>query len=218
LDTTFRQLISQDWITALLLVCLILVTLARTRHTHRFTDLLRIFQTETFFSGTKKEISYWHPLHLLLTLLQVLSIPLFIYILYCYYQGWPVASKPFVYIQILVAYIVFFGVKNGLEYSVIWILNLRPHLSIYTFKKFTYRNVFGILLFVLSTFLVYTSSNNTIMIYLAVGIFGLLFLISLINFMASYRSQIIVYPFYFILYFCALELAPYYLVFKTIGI
>ncbi len=198
------------------MVCLILVTLARSGYTHRFTDLLRLFQTETFFSGTKKEISYWHPLNLLLTLLQVVSIPLFIYLIYGYYRGWPAASQPFVYIQILAGYVVFFGVKNSLEYAVIWILNLRSHLTIYTFKKYTYRNVFGILLFVLSCFLAYASSYNTLILYISLSIFGLFFLISLINFIANYKSQIIGHPFYFILYFCALELAPYYLVFKTI--
>lgn len=150
-----------------------------------------------------------------MTLLQLISIPLFIYILYARYQGWPVASKPFVFVQILAGYIVFFALKNSLEYAILWILNLKSHLQNYYFKKFSYRNKFGILLFILSSFLVYTSSDSLILIYISFGILGLVLLISTLNFISNYRSQIIGHPFYFILYFCALELAPYYLVIKS---
>ncbi|MFT5752737.1 MAG: hypothetical protein ACI828_002276 [Flavobacteriales bacterium] len=180
-------------------------------------DLIRIFQSESYFLSGSRETTHWHPFHLLLTTVQYISIPLFIFLGYSIFSEWSPAGHPFDFIQILAGYILFIMTKNMLEFGVSWILGIQPYFKGYFFKKTSYRNILGLVLLVLCCFLLYSQLNTLILFYVSLGLLGLVLLISIVNFGSKYRSEIIAHPFYFILYFCALELAPYYIVYKVIA-
>jgi hypothetical protein len=181
-------------------------------------DLIRILQSESYFLSGSRETTFWHPFHLLMSSVQWISVPLFIFLGYCLFSEWSPAAHPFEFIQILAAYILFTVAKNMIEFGASWILGIQPYFKGYFFKKTSYRNVLGLLLLLLCCFLLYSKLDPYILFYTCLGLIGLVLLISIINFGSKYRSEIIAHPFYFILYFCALELAPYYIVYKAIAV
>lgn len=217
METSLRHFLNQDWITGLIVLCLCLLALSKILYGSRFTDLIRILQSESYFLSGSRETTYWHPFHLLLTTIQYISIPLFIFLGYSIFAGWTPAAHPFDFIQILAGYSIFIMTKNMLEFGASWILGIQPYFKGYFFKKTSYRNVLGLLLLILCCFLLYSKLNTLILFYVSLGLVCLILLISIVNFGSKYRSEIIAHPFYFILYFCALELAPYYIVYKVIS-
>lgn len=183
----------------------------------RFMDLIRILQSESYFLSGSRETTYWHPFNMLLMTVQCISIPLFLFITYSYLSGDSPAAHPFIFIQILAGYVLFVITKNMLEFAASWILGLQPYFKGYFFKKLSYRNILGLLLLILCCFLLYSQLDQHILFYSSLALIGLVLLISIVNFGSKYRSEIIAHPFYFILYFCALELAPYYIMYKVIA-
>lgn len=216
MESTVRNFLNQDWITGLITLCLCLLALSKILYGSRFVDLIRVFQSESYFLSGSRETTFWHPFNMLISGVQFISIPLFLFLGYSIYSDWAPAAHPFDFIQILSGYILFMITKNVLENVASWTLGIQPYFKGYFFKKMSYRNVLGLLLLILCCFLLYSQLDKQIMLYVSLGLIGLVLLISFVNFGGKYRSEIIAHPFYFILYFCALELAPYYIVYKLI--
>ena len=198
-------------------MCLCLLALSKVLYGSRFIDLIRILQSESYFLSGSRETTHWHPFHMLLTTVQYISIPLFLFLGYSIFSEWSPAAHPFAFIQILAGYTLFILAKNMLGFGASWILGIQPYFKGYFFKKMSYRNILGLLLLVFCCFLLYSKLNKLVLFYISIGLVSLILLVSIVNFSGKYRSEIIAHPFYFILYFCALELAPYYIVYKVIA-
>ena len=216
MESSLRHFLNQDWITGLITLCLCLLAISKILYGSRFVDLIRVFQSESYFLSGSRETTFWHPFNMLITVVQYISIPLFLFLGYSIYSKWSPSAHAFDFIQIFAGYILFTVTKTTLENVASWTLGIQPYFKGYFFKKMSYLNVLGLLLLILSCFLLYSQLNQLVLFYISLGLIGLVLLISIVNFGSKYRSEIIAHPFYFILYFCALELAPYYIVYKLI--
>lgn len=73
-------------------------------------------------------------------------------------------------------------------------------------------------LFPASLIMYLNSIDLSILNFIVIGISFLVYLIKLYSFFAIYQSYILTYWFYFILYLCAFEIAPYLILFKVFKI
>lgn len=192
--------------TVLLLLCLLLIAAARGLHTGKFRYFLFIFFSDKYLKIYGKGQSlYYNWFHLFLFIVQLISFSLFLSIAVAYFQL-NMVINPFI---ILLFIAVFILTKFLIEKLISFLLNLERLANRYNFHKLSYRNFLGITLLPFNALLLYNPNYRSAIIYTTLTLFGLLYITAFILTLKSNQKAISRHPFYFILYLCTLEIAPY---------
>jgi len=85
----------------------------------------------------------------------------------------------------------------------------------YIFQKISYKNYIGLLLLPINALLIFSVTPSRQIIFLVLSILLIISVIGLITSFKSHQSLIKKNFFYFILYLCALEIAPYIILYKV---
>ncbi|MCG9971611.1 DUF4271 domain-containing protein [Christiangramia crocea] len=207
----------QDWITLVFLACFILLAVAKLLFPQRFAEFISLLNSGKFIAFKGKENKAFHGFNILLLCFQALAVSIFLFIVYRYYFE---LRQPalIVFIRIFTAYICFILIKAGIEKIIGNIFEIDEKIDYYLFQKFSYRNFISIFLLTASLFLIYSLNPTALLIGLTGGI--TLTANSIALFIIYRRNQSVLSAnwFYFILYLCALEIAPYIILYKLITI
>ncbi|APG60468.1 DUF4271 domain-containing protein [Christiangramia salexigens] len=212
-----RILDYQDWITILFLVCFILLVIARTQFPQRFEEFISLMSSGKFIAFKGKENRAFHPFNILLLGIQTAGISMFIFIAYRYF--FETSLPPLIlFIRIFTAYICFILIKAGVEKIIGNIFDLDEKMDYYLFQKLSYRNFISLFLLFISLFLIYSVPPNGVIIWSTAAITIFANIIGLVIIYKRNQSLLSAHWFYFILYLCALEIAPYIILYKLITI
>ncbi|MFT5231785.1 MAG: hypothetical protein ACI836_000583 [Saprospiraceae bacterium] len=216
LELLERHSILSDWITLVFLGCILLMTSAKFLFPKRFDEFIYLPLNNKYFLLQGKSDTLTHVFNLLLFVVQLLSVSFFIYLLLTE-VGYGTDEKLWLlYIQICAIYFVFIGVKIFIEKIIGNVFNMEGLINQYLYQKLTYRNYIAIFLLFCNILLMYTlGANQTILLFilsLAVAFNGIGLILSYKNFRNVLAPQIL----YFILYLCALEIAPYVILYKAV--
>ena len=213
MEISIRHIISSDWIACIFVFCLILLTVLRYVNVVRFFDFLMLLSSGKYLSLQKQNKNNGI-FTVSLTLIQILAATLLIYITYQTY-GWETEAKNFLlFVQIAIAYMLFLIVKILIEQMVATIFSIDDLIKNYTFQKLSYRNYLGVIVLFVNLFLVYSFTPSTIVLEILFIVLAILNCISLFSIYRKHESVIYSNMFYFILYLCTLEIAPYFIVYK----
>lgn len=208
MDALARTTYSNDWITALFLLSLLLLVLAREFFGSRFTTFASLpFQNKYMVMFNKKS-RLSSGFHWLLSTFQMLNLGLFFYLAARILRQRPQPEKLLDYGFIIGAMLVFYLIKMGLQFSAGYIFNIRKLLRSYIFNKWTYLNYSALAIFWLNLLLAYAAPDSKILVIFG---FGLLITVNLIGWFTVLNSNLkylTSHFFYFILYLCGLEIAP----------
>ncbi|MFC6860013.1 DUF4271 domain-containing protein [Zunongwangia atlantica] len=207
-----------DWITIIFIICFILIVLVRNLYTNRFNEFLYILTSNKFMLFKGKENNAFHGFNILLFSVNALSISVLIFWFYKYYTNPSPANYLFIYIRILTAYVCFILLKFGVEKIISNIFNIDKVIDIYLFQKLSYRNYIALLVFPITLLLIYTLNISDLWVYGVAGFILLANLTGIFNIFKQYQKLISANWFYFILYLCALEIAPYFILYKLITV
>ena len=215
MNQEIRHIVSLDWITALIVGCLLCLAIVKYAYPRKFEDFLLIVSSDKFLSGSIKNNSLFHPFNGSLLAIQWITIPLFIYIGYCIYTDLDIGQNISSYLYILIGYIVFEQGKLLLERLIGYLINFKEVIKPHIYRKITFKNLLSLVILFFCVLLVY--NGNTLQEYYAVfvGIALLIYFFSLLFLIRKFQSLILQQPSYFILYFCTLEIAPYYIMYKV---
>ncbi len=157
----------------------------------------------------KEKLLNWF--NIFFTLFQVINISLFIYLCLGWYYEENQATlgqTAYVYPWILMAVIGFLGIKSVLQLGNALIFNSGGVIGEVVFKKISYLNFSAVIAFLANILLCYVFKNSTVIVY---GAGLLILLINALGWWAVLKNhqKFLVDNFlYFILYLCALEIAP----------
>lgn len=207
-----------DWITIIFIICFILIVLVRNLYTNRFNEFLYILTSNKFMLFKGKENNAFHGFNILLFSVNALSISVLIFWFYKYYTNPSPANYLYIYIRILTAYVCFILLKFGVEKIISNIFNIDKVIDIYLFQKLSYRNYIALLVFPITLLLIYTLNISDLWVYGVAGFILLANLTGIFNIFKQYQKLISANWFYFILYLCALEIAPYFILYKLITV
>lgn len=214
-DFSERLIISTDWTTYLLASCFVLFALAKYFYPKRFHEfsLLPITNQYFFVHGKNDELN--HPFNMMLFVAQIICVSIFVFLLFKVFNPSEIQNNQWLFLQICTAYSLFILIKFSLEKIVGNIFSLDVLINNYLYQKLSYRNFLGILFFIGNLFFlyIYPPTASALLIFggcaLALNAIALLY---------SYKKNgklIFSNFFYFILYLCALEIAPYIILYKT---
>ena len=215
LDYIGREIISNDWVTFLLVLCLLLYSLSRYLYPQRFLEFILLPITNKYYLVQGKNNEIRHPFNIILFLAQVISCSLFLYLFLRTINPELATSNNWLFIQICTAYAAFVMCKYYLEKIVSAVFSLDPLFNQYLYEKLTYRNLLAIAVFIGNIIFFYTvePTLNLLLIF-----FGIILLLNAISIFYSYKTNgklILRNFFYFILYLCALEISPYFILYKV---
>lgn len=197
-----------DWITIVILVSLVSLTLAKVFFQYRFLNFIILpFNNKYIFMYNKKEkLVNWF--QIFTTLFQVLNTALFLFYIWKIFRDPTDMSYLFVFLTILVGTLTYGSGKLFLQIGNAFIFGSVGPMSEIIFKKISYFNYGALVLFTANVFLTYVFHDSKTLIYCALALVVLINGIGWITVLKNHQKLITTYFFYFILYLCALEIAP----------
>jgi len=208
-----REIISNEWITILIVLCISILAFTKATFSNRFNDFLWVIGTSKYlkvYSRKQKFIDWFEGL---LFFNFVISFSLFFIILYnTFFESTAFSISFFIMLLIGIGAIIL--IKVLLERLIGSIFEIDSLIDSYIFQKTNYKNYIGLVLLLINILLIFAVQPTKTILYFVIG---LLLIINLVGFIASFKMHqklILNNLFYFILYICTLEIAPLILIIK----
>lgn len=208
MEAITRTIDTADWIATVLFTSIFFLVLAKGFFYTRFLNFIILpFNNKYIFMYSKKDMLFnWF--NLFFTIFQLLNCSLFIYL------SWNVLGDsnreydPKTFFVIAGSLILFLSVKIFLQLGNGFVFNTNRVIREFVFKKLSYFNYSGLVMFLANVALVYIFEDSPVMVYMALGLILFINGMGLALLLRNHQSFITANFFYFILYLCALEIAP----------
>ena len=204
-----RIIENKDWATALFVLSLILIALTKSVFENRFNDFTKLIYSDKYIKMYRDSSHLMSGFTIALFVVQIISFSFFLQLFLSYY-GRASKSDWMLFIQLFSFITYFILAKFLIEKIIATAFKIEEFMEQFNLKKVTYRTYIGLIILPIDLILYYfdTFSKNIFLpiftIALIINIFTYLLTIK------NYQSLIMGKLFYFILYLCALEIAPYY--------
>ncbi len=202
---TFSQ---NDWITITLMVSLLFPLVAKSFYYSRFFSFIILFFNSKYITMYTKKEKLFNWFHILLSIFQIINTTLFIFFIWRVYMPLSQVKNPFIFPLLLAGVFLFLSAKTMVQLFNGFIFNSYNIFNELVFKKLTYLNYSSIILFIANIFLTYVFIDSKSVIWIALILFLVINIIGWVTVLRNYQNFISSYFFYFILYLCALEIAP----------
>ncbi|MBC7750022.1 hypothetical protein IWX83_000024 [Flavobacterium sp. CG_9.1] len=200
---------SKDWATVLFVLSFAIVAITKSVFENRFGDFANLLFSNKYTKVYRDSAHLKSGFTLGLFFVQVISLAFFIQISLSYF-GYASKTDWLLYIQIFTFLVFFILSKYLIEKIIATSFNIEEFMEQFNLQKVTYRTYIGLFILPFNIILFYydSFSRNIPLVIIAIilVINVLTYLISIKN----YQNLIFGKLFYFILYLCALEIAPYY--------
>lgn len=204
-----------DWATLIFVVALGLVVIARTAFESRFNDYIRLLVSDKYTKIYRESSHLWSGFNIVLFVVHLISLSFFIQIVLAH-NGWGEKTDWLLFIRVFTGLFVFILSKFLIEKIIAVTFDVEELIDEFNLQKVNFRTYIGLLLFPVSMILFYGDfTTNTLISVIIITIL----VINLLTYLFSLKNhQNIVTGklFYFILYLCALEIAPYYFIYYLI--
>lgn len=209
-------MVSKDWITMVFMIIFGLLVLAKLFFPQRFQDFLKLLVSNRYFDFKRGNFQTDY-FSIFLFLANILSISLLIFIIWKHFSPEKITDPKILFVQIALAYCMFFTIKYFLEKIIADLFQIDKMMTRYVWYKISFRNFLSLLLLLPSLFFIYGHPASTTEIVVLSCMVGGFNIVVLANFYRKNQPYILPQWFYFILYLCALEIGPYFILYKVIG-
>ncbi len=208
MEAEWRLAEQTDWITVVILLSILLIVIAKHLFQSRFFNFIILPFNNKYVALYSKKDKMLHGFHILMTVFQLLNTSLYIYLSYRVLFPDNDFSGPLVYAVILGLLILFILIKTFAQMANGFVFNNIKIISDLIYKKHTYLNYSGMVMLVANVVLTYIFPASKPLVFLSLFLILMINCIGLINILKYHQKLISGYFFYFILYLCALEIAP----------
>lgn len=206
---------NKDWITIVFIVTIGLVVITRAAFENRFSDFVSLLVNNKYLKVYKDASNLMSWFTILLFFVQLISFSFFILLVLSYF-GYTTKTNWVSFIQIFTFLSFFVLSKFLIEKIIAASFNIESFIEQFNLFKVSYRTYVGLLLLPVNIVLFYTNLMNS---YVILGVLVILLITNAVTYLVSlrnYQNLLLSKLFYFILYICALEIAPYYFMYYAI--
>lgn len=211
-----RNAVSLDWITLLLVLTVVLLVVAKYVFTQRFAHFSMLFATDKYLVLKGKEPNLFHPFNIIMFAVNIISVGLFIYVSFLTFSDILPERPKILFLRIITAYTAFVLLKFSVEKILADVVSVNERINYYLFYKLSYRNFISLILLPVTILFIYVWEPGQLALYVVLGLILLVNLITLLSAYIKNQQYILNNLFYFILYLCALEIGPYYILYKLV--
>ena len=204
-----RILENKDWATLLFVVTFAVVAMTKSAYETRFSEFSKLIFSDKYAKIYRDNNHLKSSFTVGLFFVQIVSYAFFIQ-LTMHIFGYASKTDWVLFIQIATFLLYFILGKFLIEKIVATSFNIDEFADLFNLQKVTYRTYIGVLILPINAVLFYYDNIPKIIPLAIIGISLCINLYSYYISIKTYQNAIISKLFYFILYLCALEIAPYY--------
>jgi len=217
LEFTIRNFNDNDWITAVMLLIISMLIFAKMQHQDKFNKTLQLFYNNRYFLNYSKESNRtFNSFNITFQIIQLLSFSLLGFVLL---EKWSVFKNQEFSISFwnFFFFIAIFFIGKLILIKVIGaIFRFQKLQNDLIFFKISYLNLIAICLLPLTAFLVYGKFINNYIVNISLVYTLFLFFYTYGLILVNNKKIIYNNIFYFILYICTLEIAPFLIILKLV--
>jgi hypothetical protein len=210
-----RIIENKDWATALFILSFGLIVLTRTVFENRFHDFIRLIISDKYLKIYRESNHLMGGFTVFLFTTNLISLSFFIQIVF-HHLGYGDKTDWILFVQIFTFLTVFILSKFLIEKIIATTFGIEEIIEEFNLQKVSFRTYLGILLLPLTLILFYNNIVSNSLIYTIIAVLLIINLLTYLFSLKIYQNLIISKLFYFILYLCALEIAPYYFLYYLI--
>lgn len=203
---------TNDWVTLVFILSFGIVALTKSVYENRFEDFTRLIFSDKYVRVYRDSSHLMGMFSISLFFVQIISFSFFIQLLLDRF-GYGLKNDWILFIQIFTFIIYFILSKFLIEKIIATAFKIEELVEQFNLLKVTYRTYVGLILLPIDIILFYydylLKNIPLTILYTIVVLNIILYVFSIKN----YRKEIFSKLFYFILYLCTLEIAPYYLMY-----
>lgn len=211
LTINFIERATQDttWVAFLFIIGFLLIAILRNVFEKKFKDYIALLYNNKYIKLYSEGDNALGGFSLMTIAIQLIAYSLFFHILLSninliHRSDWLVWLKIFIFLT------VFIALKYFIEKGISQLFEIKGFFDKFTFRQISYKTYTGIIMLFITFLMFYTPPATNIATYTFFGFFIIVQISILINSFISFRKEILDKLFYFILYLCTLEIAPYY--------
>jgi hypothetical protein len=208
-----REVISNELFTILIVLGLCILAFAKYAFSNRFNDYLWVIGNSKYLKIYAREQKFIDQFDSLLFVNLIISLSIFSFVGYNTF----VDSLQFdltTFIKLFVGIGAIILIKILLERLIGSLFDIDELIDSYIFQKTNYKNYIGLFLLPINIILIYAIQPTATIMYVVIAFVILINLIGFITSFKTHQKTILNNLFYFILYLCALEIAPYIILYK----
>lgn len=212
MNPIYKTIESLDWITIVLFFSMVVLALGKYLFQNRFLNFMILPFNNKYVVLYNKKGRLLNWFHILLTIFQLINFSLFLFLVLKVFFTVPSDNNPSSFLILMAGLLLFQIVKILLQFAQGYVFNTQGLVSELLFNKISYLNYSSLVMFVSNIVLIYILKDSKIIISSAIILIVSINVIGLTRLLKNHQKAIIPYFFYFILYLCALEIAPLVLV------
>ncbi|WP_394805707.1 DUF4271 domain-containing protein [Nonlabens ulvanivorans] len=208
-----RESYINNWATIVIAFCLLLLVIAKWIYKSEFYHLLSAAISNRYIKVSRNE----NPNHgLRIITVTVYTIGLALWITKLSFTEGQLLLDFKTFTLILTGLTIFILAKRYFSMMIASLMKFDEILELIEYHRNTYRAVLGILLIIVNLLIYYTFHDSIVAVRLISIVSIFMFVIYNFIILYTYSKSLLQHSFYFILYLCALETAPYLLLYKYI--
>lgn len=204
-----RVIENKDWATILFVISFATIAITKSVFENRFSDFAKLIYSDKYSNVYKDSSNLKSGFTISLFFVQIISLAFFIHLTLSFF-GYASKTDWILYIQIITFLIFFVLSKFLIEKIIATAFNIEEFVEQFNLQKVIFRTYIGLIILPINIILFYNDNiSRNFLILLA----SILLIINVLIYLVSiknYQNIIFSKLFYFILYLCALEIAPYY--------
>lgn len=204
----YRNNIDLDWMTLILMISLVLISLGKYFFSTSFSNFIILPFNNKYITLNKKKDKILQGFHIIMSLFQILNLALFCFVARNVIRENSFGAYTEFYFIIIVGLVLFFLFKILLQIASGYFFENQELVNKLIFEKLTYFNYGGFVAFLGNILAIYIFPNAAAVIYVIILLLLVVNGIGIVRILRNHQKLIIGNTFYFILYLCTLEISP----------
>jgi len=209
-------MLEKDWVTAIFVLIFVLLGVLKWLYNDRLLKLITIFFTKDYYLSYGKESNIiLNRFNIILFTVQTLIISLFVFEYLIFFKPTSIKDRGFiVFFEIFILLLSFLFLRAIIGRLLGILFEIKKQQEHLTFSKMSYLYSSTLLIFPFLLFAFYIKTYNLFVFQLSIAVFTMLLIIRYVVIFKYNKNNVFKQLFYFILYLCALEIAPILLIYK----
>ncbi|NRT13201.1 DUF4271 domain-containing protein [Flavobacterium sp. 14A] len=204
-----RILENKDWATFLFVFTFALIAFTKSVYENRFGDFMNLLFSDKYSKVYRDSSNIKSTFTVALFIAQLISFAFFIQLTLNLF-GYASKTDWLLFIQITTLLTFFIFAKYLIEKIIATSFNIEEFAEQFNLQKVTYRTYIGLLILPINIILFYYNTFSTNIPLIIIAIILILNTLTYLISIKKYQKIILGKLFYFILYLCTLEIAPYF--------
>lgn len=215
MEHLLRADLNRDWLSLLLIAAFVILGILRNRFPRRMVELMLLPINDKYFTLEGRQKGIGHPFNLVMLVIQITAFGLLLAALKMIERPAVESIDYEVFFSAILTVSIYLILRYSMDWAVGYIFNCQKLLSVYRYQRLSFHHLISLVLLFLFTTAYFSRISFEMItpVFLTGVIFGLL--VTLFYSVRRNSTTLITNFLYFILYICALEIAPYALLYQA---